>query len=68
MLTRILEWSLRHRLIVVLLWAGLVLGGAISLSRLPVDAFPDTDMIYQRNIATLEHLGLAGWNKLWETQ
>ncbi len=42
MLTRILEWSLRHRLIVVLLWAGLVLGGAISLSRLPVDAFPDT--------------------------
>ena len=42
MLTRILEWSLRHRLIVVLLWVGLVLGGAISLSRLPVDAFPDT--------------------------
>jgi cobalt-zinc-cadmium resistance protein CzcA len=42
MLTRILEWSLRHRLLVGLIWAGLVLGGALSLSRLPVDAFPDT--------------------------
>lgn len=42
MLTRILEGSLRHRLVVVLAWAGLVVAGVVSVSRLPIDAFPDT--------------------------
>lgn len=42
MLTRILEWSLRHRLVVVLLWAGLAIAGVLSVLRLPIDAFPDT--------------------------
>lgn len=32
-----------------------------------VAAFPDTETIYQRNIATLEKLGIAGWRALWET-
>lgn len=35
-----------------------------SISR-AVDAVPDTDAIYERNIATLRALGHAGWNKLW---
>ena len=32
-----------------------------------VAAFPETETIYQRNIATLEKLGSAGWRALWET-
>ena len=32
-----------------------------------VAAFPETETIYQRNIATLENLGIAGWCALWET-
>ena len=30
-----------------------------------VAAFPDAEMIYARNIATLAALGHAGWGKLW---
>jgi hypothetical protein len=32
-----------------------------------VETFPDTDIIYQRNIVTLQGLGIAGWNALWRT-
>ena len=32
-----------------------------------VAAFPEAEMIYQRNIATLEDLGSASWRALWET-
>jgi cobalt-zinc-cadmium resistance protein CzcA len=42
MLTRILEWSLSHRLIVILGWVGIALLGVLSALRLPLDAFPDT--------------------------
>lgn len=38
----ILRWSLRHRGAVLLGWALLAVTGAVSLSRLPLDAFPDT--------------------------
>jgi len=31
-----------------------------------VDAFPDTDRIYERNIEVLRRLGHSGWNALWE--
>jgi cobalt-zinc-cadmium resistance protein CzcA len=41
-LTRILDWSLRHRLVVLLGWAGVVAAGVAALARLPIDAFPDT--------------------------
>jgi hypothetical protein len=34
-----------------------------SLTR-AVDASPDTDEIYQRNIRTLRTLGVAGWRAL----
>jgi uncharacterized protein len=30
-----------------------------------VASFPDAEMIYERNIATLKKLGLAGWAKMW---
>jgi hypothetical protein len=31
-----------------------------------VAAFPEAETIYQRNIETLEALGQAGWNALWD--
>jgi hypothetical protein len=31
-----------------------------------VAAFPEAETIYQRNIETLEKLGKAGWDALWE--
>lgn len=42
MLTRIIEWSLRYRYVVVLAWVGIAVLGAVSFHRLPLDAFPDT--------------------------
>ena len=42
MLNAIIIWSLRHRFLVIALSFALVLIGAYSLSRLPIDAFPDT--------------------------
>lgn len=42
MLSRIIELSLRYRLVVALLTAGLVIAGVIAFQRLPMDAFPDT--------------------------
>jgi Cu(I)/Ag(I) efflux system membrane protein CusA/SilA len=41
MLKRIIEWSVTHRLIVLLGTAALILGGVWSLLRTPVDAVPD---------------------------
>ena len=42
LLTRVLDFSLRHRLAVLLAAVLLVITGMISLARLPLDAFPDT--------------------------
>src|ERR1044071_6528022 len=42
MLNWIIDFSLKHRLLVCLLAALLVLVGGRALTRLPVDAFPDT--------------------------
>ncbi|MEY2982279.1 MAG: hypothetical protein RL562_2506, partial [Planctomycetota bacterium] len=42
MFDAIVSWSLRNRLIVLLLAAGFVGLGFWSLARLPIDAFPDT--------------------------
>ena len=42
MLNAVIAWSLRHRFIVLLFSAVLIAGGLYSLSRLPIDAFPDT--------------------------
>ena len=42
MLTRILDWSLGHRLIVILGWAIIAGAGVVSALHLPLDAFPDS--------------------------
>src|SRR6478672_5360900 len=41
MLGRIIEWSIRWRLLVVFLTIGLVIGGAYAAMQLPIDAVPD---------------------------
>jgi cobalt-zinc-cadmium resistance protein CzcA len=41
-LEAVITWSLRHRLAVVALWAGVAVMGVMALLRLPIDAFPDT--------------------------
>ncbi len=38
----VIRWSLRHRAVVLVAWLLLAVAGAISWSRLPLDAFPDT--------------------------
>ncbi len=42
MLTRILEWSLHHRAVVLVAWLGVVIAGVLSAVRIPLDAYPDT--------------------------
>lgn len=42
MLNAIIYWSLRHRFLVIAIAVGCAVTGAFSLSRLPIDAFPDT--------------------------
>lgn len=42
MLTRVLDWSLRNRLAVIVMWACIAVGGVVSALHLPLDAFPDT--------------------------
>ena len=42
MLNRVIDWSLRHRFLVVVLSLVLVGSGVQAMLRLPIDAFPDT--------------------------
>ncbi len=42
MLNAVIYWSLRHRFLVIAIAVGFAVTGAFSLSRLPIDAFPDT--------------------------
>ena len=41
MIDRILAWSLKNRLLVILFAIAVVGGGVLALARLPIDAFPD---------------------------
>jgi copper/silver efflux system protein len=41
MLTRIIELSVRNRLLVLLLAAAAVIGGVVALQRTPLEALPD---------------------------
>jgi len=41
-LDAVITWSLRHRVVVLALWLGVVAFGLLALARLPIDAFPDT--------------------------
>ncbi|MFN0249675.1 MAG: efflux RND transporter permease subunit [Kofleriaceae bacterium] len=42
MLNAVITWSLKHRLVVILGWLGVVVAGLLAFRRLPIDAFPDT--------------------------
>ncbi len=54
MLNAVIDWSLRHRFLVIALSVALALGGAAALLRLPIDAFPDTTPV-QVQINTVAH-------------
>ena len=45
MIDRILEFSLKNRLLIVLFSIGILGGGALALARLPIDAFPDVSPV-----------------------
>ena len=57
MIDRILEFSLKNRLLVVLLAVGVLGGGAFALTRLPIDAFPDVSPVLVQVVT--ESPGLA---------
>lgn len=57
MIDRIIEFSLRNRLLVILLSVGIVGAGALALARLPIDAFPDVSPVLVQVIT--ESPGLA---------
>lgn len=38
----LIRWSLRHRAVVLAVWALVAFAGFVSFGRLPMDAFPDT--------------------------
>ncbi len=57
MIDRILEFSLKNRLFVVLLSIGVLLGGVFALAKLPIDAFPDVSPVLVQVIT--ESPGLA---------
>ena len=42
MIAAILDWSLRHRALVMALWGLGIVAGTVAVIDLPVDAFPDT--------------------------
>ena len=45
MIDRLIEFSLRNRLLIALLAIGVLGGGAFALTRLPIDAFPDVSPV-----------------------
>lgn len=42
MLNKIINWSLNHRLVVIVAWSVVAVLGILAFVRLPLDAFPDT--------------------------
>ena len=57
MIDRVIEFSLKNRLLIVLLSLGVLGGGAFALLRLPIDAFPDVSPVLVQVIT--ESPGLA---------
>ncbi len=42
MLNKVINWSLNHRLVVIVAWSVVAVLGILAFLRLPLDAFPDT--------------------------
>lgn len=54
MITRVIQSSLRHKLLIVLGFVGVSVAGVFSLSKLPIDAFPDISPNLVQVFAELE--------------
>ena len=54
MITKLIDFSLRHKLLVILAVIGVGAAGAVSLSRMPIDAFPDISPNLVQVFAELE--------------
>jgi cobalt-zinc-cadmium resistance protein CzcA len=54
MITRLIQFSLKHKLLVVLAFVGVSAAGVFSLSRLSIDAFPDISPNLVQVFAELE--------------
>jgi heavy metal efflux system protein len=59
MLTRIVDWSLDHRPLVLILAALVVLGGGYALTELPIDAVPDVTNVQVQVLTKAPALGPA---------
>ncbi|HSD29283.1 MAG TPA: efflux RND transporter permease subunit, partial [Vicinamibacteria bacterium] len=59
MLARIVDWSLDHRALVLILAALLVLGGGYALTELPIDAVPDVTSVQVQVLTKAPALGPA---------
>ena len=64
MIDRVLGFSLRNRLLIVLLTLGVVGGGAVALSKLPIDAFPDVSPVLVQVITVTPSLAPEEVEKL----
>ncbi|KPK55309.1 MAG: hypothetical protein AMS22_04800 [Thiotrichales bacterium SG8_50] len=54
MITRLIQFSLKHKLLIVLGFVAVSVAGVFSLSRLPIDAFPDISPNLVQVFAELE--------------
>jgi cobalt-zinc-cadmium resistance protein CzcA len=54
MITRVIQFSLRYKLLIVLAFVGVSVTGVFSLSKLPIDAFPDISPNLVQVFAELE--------------
>ncbi len=45
MLSKLIEFSLKNRLLVILVFAAMMGAGILTLMRIPIDAFPDTTSV-----------------------
>ncbi len=59
MLTRLVDWSLDNRPLVLILAALVVLGGGFALTRLPIDAVPDVTNVQVQVLTKSPALGPA---------
>ncbi|HRE91791.1 MAG TPA: efflux RND transporter permease subunit, partial [Myxococcota bacterium] len=57
LLGAILDWSLRNRAIVIVMWGIIAVSGVLAALVLPLDAFPDTTPIQVQVNTTAEALG-----------
>ncbi len=57
LLGSILDWSLRNRAIVIVMWGLIAVSGVLAALVLPLDAFPDTTPIQVQVNTTAEALG-----------